>query len=133
MIHIVTIPAAAASATTQDLLIEITERTCRSYHINSLTKPSATVVFNVERTKILAGTTIATISAVTTITTPRCNGCGCADIQVYTETFDVAFDSTGTNIITIEASPNSSVDPAYIKCCKARGVKLTTTLSATIA
>lgn len=131
MIRIVTIPVADPVATTQDLLIEIVERTCRSYHINDLTKPSATTVFNVEKTQVLGGTTIATISAVITITTPRNNGCGCADVQVYTETFDVAFDSIGT--VTLEVSTNSSVDPAYIKCCRSRGVKYVTTLSATIA
>lgn len=121
-----------ATATAQELLIEVTENLCRPYCINGTNQPSATVTFSVVSTREINGSTIATINAVVTTISP--NGkCSCANSQVFTESFNIAFESTGTNTVTLAAGDNTIVEPAYIKCYKAGGIKLTATLTATIA
>lgn len=122
-----------ATATSQELLVEITESTCRQFCVNSVSQPSASVAFSVSSVRELNGNAIATINAVVTVFTPNQNPCGCAKTQLFTESFDIAFEATATNNVTLAAGDEVITVPAMVKCCRAGGVRLTTTLTATIA
>lgn len=119
---------------TQEYLVEITERVCRKYCQNASVLPTAAVTFEVGPT-VTVGENIAkaTVTARVSIMTPKCQQCGCATPQIYTERFDVAFPVTGNNRITIVPGAQVIVEPAYKGCCSARGVKITTSLEADIA
>lgn len=121
-----------ATATSQELLVEITEPTCRPFCVGGI-QPSATVAFTAGSPTLLNGNAIVPIVATITIVTPSDKACGCAHTQVFTEKFDLAFEATATNAVTIAAGANNLVVPTNIKCCQARAIKLTTTLTATIA
>lgn len=120
------------TATQQEMLIEITENVCKPYCVGS-NLPAATVEFSTGVSRIINGSAIVPVTAKVTIVTPYTKECGCATTQVLTEQFDIAFEATGTNTVTLVPGASVIVDPAYVKCCKARGVKVVTTLTATIA
>lgn len=122
-----------ATATAQEMVVEITEQTCRPFCVNSGSQPSASVAFSVASVREVNGNAIATINAVVTVVSPNQSPCGCARTQVFTESFDVGFNATATNAVTLAAGDDVIVVPALVKCCNARGVKLTTTLTASIA
>ena len=127
------IPSGTASATTQALLVEITEPVCHPYCINSNAKPSASVIFNQGTVTTVNGVAVIPVAATITIVTPSCNGCGCARTQVLTERFDLGMTATTDNAITLTPGDSVNTEPADIRCCKARGVKLSTTLTVAIA
>lgn len=123
-----------ATATSQELLIEFTERFCQPLEIINLERATATISFmQAGTTRVINGDAIATIVATLTVTVPV-GTCGCAKPYVFTETFDVAFTATGTNTVALAPGVLNLKYPAHItKCGKAGGVKVTTTLTATIA
>ena len=121
-----------ATATSQELLVEITEQVCRPYCVGS-NQPAATVAFSTGTPTLINGNTIVPVTATVTIVSPSPKSCGCAHTQVIAERFDLAFESTGTNTVTLAPGTTVNVVPANIKCCQAHAVKLTTTLTATIA
>ena len=131
MITTSVIPAAAASATTQNLVVEATERLCRSYCVLGTT-PSATMSFKVGTVQTIGTTAIVPIIVTTAITSAQ-NGCGCAETQVFTETFNVGFTATATNTVTLTPGTSVIVTPANTRCCKAFSCKASTTLGITIA
>lgn len=132
MVDVHVIPTSPGySATTQQLLVEATEKVCRPYCVNSMVQPSATAIYTAGPTKVVGTTAIVPITAVITVVSPTPN-CGCAHTQVFTETFNIAFVATGTNTATL-TQVNTIVEPAYAQCCKARGVKVSTVLSVQIA
>lgn len=120
-----------ATATTQELLVEITESVCRAYCVGGV-QPFASVSFEAGTASLVNGNAVVPIVARVTVMTPT-DACGCAKTQVFTERFNLAFEATGTNTVTLAQGTDTIVDPAYVRCCKARGVRLTTTLTATIA
>ncbi len=122
-----------ATATEQVFLVEVVERLCRKYCPSSSIQPTGAVSFSISPTRLIDGYAVATITAKVSTLTPKCQLCGCATPQIFTESFDVAFTATGTNTITLEQGASTLVEPAFKGCCAARGVKLTTTLTATIA
>ena len=122
-----------STATEQVFLVEIVERLCRKYCQNASIQPTGEVSFTVSPVRVVNGYAVATITASISTLTPKCQCCGCATPQVFTETFDVAFTATATNVITLEKGATTLVEPAFKGCCAARGVKLTTTLTVTIA
>lgn len=122
-----------ATATSQELLVEITENVCRPYCVENSVTPTASVTFEVGRVRVVNGNAIAPLIAHVTVMTPASGGCGCAKAQVFTEVTDIAFVESGTNEVTLAEGASVVQTPAYVKCGKAYGVKLTTTLTATIA
>ena len=122
-----------SSATSTVFLVEIVEHLCRKYCQSAGVQPTGAVSFTVSPTRILNDLAVATITAHVSTMTPKCQLCGCATPQVFTESFDIAFNATGTNTITLEQGAQTITEPAYKGCCAARGIKLTTTLTATIA
>lgn len=132
MIAIQLIPV--ATATSQELLIEFKERFCQALEIANIERGTAVVNFiQAGATRVINGAAVATIVATLTVTVPV-GTCGCAKPYVFTETFDVAFSATGTNTIALAPGVLNLKDPIWLaKCGKAGGVKVTTTLTATIA
>lgn len=127
------IPSATASATTQTLLVEVVEKLCRKYCTNTGTQPTGTVTFTASPAKVVDGVAIFTVTANVTTFTPTCQECGCSRPQLFTETFDLAFTATTANTLEIVQGDNTIVEPAYRGCCCAKGIRLTTTLVATIS
>lgn len=121
------------TAGTQAYLVEIVEHLCRKYCPNASVQPTGEVSFDVGPTRILGDVAYATVTAKVSTLTPKCQMCGCATPQIFTERFDVAFPSTPGGTITVNKESPTIVEPAYRGCCAARGIKLTTTISATIA
>lgn len=123
----------AATATTMELLVEMSEKVCRPFCINSSEMPSGTIAFSAGTPVIINGNAVVTITATATVVSPGANACGCAATQVFTETFDVAFAETTANTIALTPGTTIRVTPTDVKCCKARGVKLTTSLEVAIS
>lgn len=118
---------------TQEYLVEITERLCRKYCQNASVLPTAAVTFEVGPTVVINGTIAkATVTAHVSTMTPKCQCCGCATPQIFTERFDVAFQATAGSNITITPGTQIIVEPAYKGCCAARGIRITTSITATI-
>lgn len=122
----------ASTATSQELLIDITEKLCRQYCINDAYKPVVTVVFSQGEATVLNGNAIVPITATITAIQPMHDG-KCVLPEIYTEHFEVAFDATATNATTLTPGADSVVTPAYVAGCKARGFHLATTLTIAIA
>lgn len=118
---------------TEEYLVEITERLCRKYCPSTSVQPTGEVSFDVGPTRIINDVAYATVTAKVSTLTPKCQTCGCATPQIFTERFDIAFPATAGTNITIEKGEQTYVEPAYTGCCAARGIKLTTTLTAVIA
>lgn len=132
MISIQLIPV--ATATSQELLVEFKERFCQALEIANIERGTAVINFiQAGTTRVVNGAAIATIVATLTVTVPV-GSCGCAKPYVFTEVFDVAFTATGTNTVALAPGVLNIKDPIYLtKCGKADGVKVSTTLTATIA
>lgn len=132
MITTTIIPTGTASATTQTLVVETLEKTCKAYCTLGAT-PEATMSFTAGTPKVVGTYVIVPIRVTTTIFTTQNGNCGCANTQVIAESFDVGFTATTANTITLEQGSSVLVEPANITCCKAKGVKVSTTLTITIA
>lgn len=132
MISTTVIPVGTASATSQTLVVEALENVCRPYCSLGVT-PEATMSFTAGTPKIIGTYVIVPIRATTTIFTTQNESGGCAQTQVITESFDVGFTATTANTITLVAGDSTLVEPAKLACCKAKGVKVSTTLTITIA
>lgn len=132
MVDVHVIPTSPGySGTTQNLLVEVSERICKSYPANGFVRPSVSATYSAGATKIVGTSAVIPITAVVTVITPSAD-CGCAVTQIFTETFNIAFASTGTNTATLTQG-QTLVEPLYVRCCKARGIKASTVLSVTIA
>ena len=125
MINTSIIPKAAASATTQTLVVEATERLCKPFCVLG-TKPTGAIVYTVGTVQVINGTAVVPITATVTIVSG-------GKTQVYTETFDVGFTATTSNTVTLSPSTTYSVSAVNAKCCKSRFVKIAGTLGITIA
>lgn len=132
MITTTVIPVGTASATTQTLVVEALENVCKPYCTLGTT-PEATMSFTAGTPKVVGTYTIVPIKVTTTIFTAQNNGCGRASTQVFSESFDVGFTATTANTITLTPETATLVEPANLSCCKARGVKVSTALTITIA
>lgn len=124
------IPISPSSATTEELLVEVTERLCKSYCTLGPAQPTATVTFTAGTPTYADNNTIVPITALVTVVSPNDKSCGCAHSQVFRETFTVAFNTIGT--VGIEQGNAVIVQPTYTKCCKASGVKILTTITVTL-
>lgn len=124
------IPISPSSASTEELLVEITERVCKSYCTLGPVQPTATVTFTAGTPIVADNNTIVPITALVTVVSPNDKPCGCSHSQVFRETFTIAFNTTGT--INLEQGNTVIVQPAYTKCCKSNGVKILTTVTVSL-
>lgn len=116
----------------EEYFVEITEHLCRKYCTRSSVQPTGTVSFSVGPTSIINDVAYATVTALVSTMTPKCK-CGCATPQIFTERFQVAFPNTPGGTIKITPGDSTTVEPAYKGCCAARGIKLITTVTASIS
>lgn len=121
-----------STATSQNIVVQATEKVCKPYCILGAI-PAATMDFKVGPVTKVGTNVIATIFVTTTIVTTVEGACGCAKTQVFTEAFDVGFAAAGTNTITLIPGESVVVAPAGIVDCKAKSVKASTTLAITIS
>lgn len=131
MIRFTVIPA--ATATEQDLLVEIEEPLCRPVCFDASVKPMVTVAFSTGDVTILDENAVVPVIANVTVVTPSHCPYGCAHSQVFTETVNVAFPAGTTNVATITPGTQIKTELTSVKCCKARRIKATTTLTVSLA
>jgi hypothetical protein len=131
MITTTVIPVGTASATSQTVVVEALENICKPYCSLGNT-PEATMGFTAGTPKVIGSYVVAPIKVTTTIFTMQNNGCR-AYTQVFTESFDIGFTATTANTITLTPGTSILVEPANLTCCKAKGIKASTTLTITIA
>ena len=132
MISTTVIPVATASATSQTLVVEAIEKVCKPFCSLDVT-PEATISFVAGSPKMIGTYVVVPIKTTTTIFTTQNGNCGQANTQVFSESFDVGFTATTANTITLTPGSVVSVEPANVTCCKAKGVKVSTTLNVSIA
>lgn len=130
MIEITTIPA--STATSQQLLVEVTEQLCSKVCVNAGRIISGTILFSVGTPTIMNGVTIAPITATGTIVMSSDDSCGGNTVN-FAERFEVPFTSVGTNTVTVAPGVSNVVEFADVKCCHATKAKLTTTITVAIA
>lgn len=123
----------AATATQQELLVEIEENLCKPVCVDSSLKPVMTVTFETGPVTVLDENAIVPVKARIMILTPSNCPNGCAHPQVLTESFDVGFPATATNAITLATGDQVKTELTHVKCRKARSIKLTTSLTLSIA
>ena len=114
------------------LLVNIEERLCRSYCVNSSIQPQYSVMYTAG-TPVLNGTSVfIPITAVVTIVTP---GCKCAaTTQLFNEEFTVAFQGqTAVPTSVTIASVGKTSAPASVKCCKASAYSICDSITVAIA
>ena len=131
MIHINVIPA--ATATSQELLVEIEEPLCRPVCVNASVQPMVTVAFSYGEVTVLDENAIVPIIANVTVVTPSACPNGCATSQVFTEKVNVAFTATATNVPTLTPGTQVKKELVGVKCCKAHRIKATTSLTLSLA
>lgn len=116
-----------------NVVADITEKLCKPFCILGPTQPTATVSFVVGAVQVIGEVAIFPMTALVTVTSPTADACGCAHSQVFREQFKLAMQATTANTLTIEEGDATIVTPAYTKCCKAQGVNITKSFTATIA
>ena len=116
-----------------NVVADITEKLCKQYCILGQAQPTATVSFQAGAPTVADAIAIFPMTALVTVVSPVADACGCAHSQVFREHFKLAMPATGTNTLTIVEGTATFVTPAYTKCCKAQGVNITKSFTATIA
>ena len=113
----ITVIFANSTSTSRIYSVELTEKLCKPYCINSDFQPSVEVQYSIVE-KTLVGTTLyVRVKAQGTVTyVPKC-GCNCNPSQkVFTEFFTLLFvDATTTTNVTLTQSAGL-VEPAYVNC-----------------
>lgn len=130
MIDSIVIPV--STATSQELLLELTEKSCADYSVLGV-MPTANVEYSVSPTTVINGNAIATITIKAIVMYPSSKPCGKTVPFEYVEKMDIAFKASGTNIVTLVRGADVAVKPAYVKSGVAHGVKVLTSVTATIA
>lgn len=131
MIKFSVIPA--ATATQQEVLVEIEENLCKPVSVDATAKPVVSVAFETGTVTVLDENAIVPVMARVTILTPSKCPYGSASPQVFTEMFNVGFTATTTNVVTMVVGDQIKTELVNVKCCKARSVRMTTSLTLSIA
>lgn len=116
-----------------NVVVDITEKLCKSYCILGQVQPTATVTITAGVPTVADDIAIFPMTAVVTVESPVAGKCGCVHTEVFRESFKLAMPSTGDNTLTIVEGTVTNIVPAYTKCCTAHGVNITKSFSATIA
>lgn len=131
MITIKNIPLGTTAM--QTYLVEIDETLCKAYNVGCGGQPVASVSFQSGAVKLLNGFAIVPIIATVVLNTPSGCACGNCNTNVFVETVEVAFVATDDNAVTLTPGASVVTEATCVKCGKAKGVKVTTTLRVTIA
>lgn len=142
MITVTPIPAASASATTNQLLVQLTEQLCQPFNIASSIQPQSSVTFTAgtattETVTVGSTTTYRSILPITVtgsiVYIPK--GTCRAVTKLFTEKMTVAFVglSTAPTTFTITQLMQTK-EPANVKCCnRAYAYNINTAISITAA
>lgn len=131
MITIKNIPLGTVSA--QTYLVEIEETLCKAYNVGCGSQPVASVTFQSGAVTLLNGFAVVPIISTVVLNTPSGCACGNCNTNVFVEKTEVAFVATDDNAVTLTAGASVVTEAVGVKCGKARGVKVATTLRVAIA
>lgn len=122
-----------ATATSQEMLVEITVDVCKKVCVNAGRILSGTASFSAGTTIVTDGVAVVPIIVTGTIVmTGSCEKCG-GNVVHFVEQFNVPFEATGTNTATLTPAASNRVEWVDVKCCKTTSAKLTTSLTVAIA
>lgn len=130
MITIMNIPIGTTAQ--QTYLVEIDEALCKPFSTCG-TQPVASVSFQSGAVRLLNGFAIVPIVATVVLNTPSGCACGNCNTNVFAEQVEVAFVATDDNTVTLTPGTSVVTEATCVKCGKAKGVKVTTTLRVNIA
>ena len=114
MINVVT---QSATATTQVVTADCTEKLCQSYCVNASIQPVVDVEYSVESTSLVGTILYVTVKAQGSISyVPKC-GCACSPkSKLFTEYFTTSFaGATGASTVAV-AQDAGQVKAAYVNC-----------------
>jgi hypothetical protein len=123
----------ALTANQLSILVNIKEKLCRPYCINSTTQPQVAVSYSYDNPVLNKTTVFVPITAIITVVTPgdqRCN----ATTQLFTEKFTVAFQGQTQlpTSVTIE-SVGQIHGGSNVNCCRASSYSYNDSITVTIA
>lgn len=114
MINVVT---QSATATTQVVTADCTEKLCQPYCVNASIQPVVDVEYSVESTSLVGTILYVTVKAQGSISyVPKC-GCACSPkSKLFTEYFTTSFaGATGASTVVVTQDAGQ-VKAAYVNC-----------------
>lgn len=131
MVRITVIPV--STATSQQLMVEITEELCKKVCVNAGRVLSGSVQFSAGTPEVLNGVALVPITATGAfVMAGACGKCG-GDVRHFAERFTVPFVATATNAVTITPGASTAAEWVDVSCCHTTKAKLTATLTVAIA
>lgn len=125
------VPIYPATATAQQMVVEVTVDLCRRECVNGEGVLSGTAVYVAGAVREVDGVAVVPVTVSGEVVTTGRGGC--AKTRHYVETFDVAFTGTATNDVTLTAGDAVVAEYANVCCCHASKVRLLSVLTAEIA
>lgn len=114
MINIVT---QLATATSQVVTADVTQRLCQPYCVNSSIQPIVDVDYTVDSTNLMGTVLYATIKAQGVITyVPKCGSACCPKSKIFTEYFTTSFAGANSESAITVTQSAGLVKPAYVNC-----------------
>lgn len=132
MINVVT---QLATATSQIVTADVTERLCQPYCVNANIQPIVDMVYSVESTNLVGTQLYVTVKAQgSAMYVPKNGNACCPKSKIFTEYFTTSFaGATADSIVTI-AQDAGLVKAAYVNCCNvACGVSAVNVVTLTLA
>lgn len=126
--------SAAPTANTLAILATFREKLCRAYCVDSTLQPQVTVTYKTGTARLSGTTVFVPITAIISIVT-QSNRCGCmAHTQLFTESFEVAFQGR-TTIPTSVIINNLGRDtrPSNVNCGCAHGITINDSLTVVVS
>lgn len=131
MIDITVIPV--STATSQQLMVEVTESLCKKVCVNAGRVLSGTIQFSAGTSKVINGIAMVPITATGSIVMAgACEKCG-GNVVHFAERFTVPFLANGANVATLTPGLVNEVEFVDVACCHATKAKMTATLTVAIA
>ena len=106
-----------ATATSQVITADLTEKLCQPYCVNASVQPSVDVTYTIDDTNLVGTELYVTVKAQGTVLyVPKNGNPRCPKSKVFTEYFTTSFaGASGTSSVTI-AQDAGFVKAAYVNC-----------------
>ena len=106
-----------ATATSQVITADLTEKLCQPYCVNASVQPSVDVTYTIDDTNLVGTELYVTVKAQGTVLyVPKNGNPCCPKSKVFTEYFTTSFaGASGTSSVTI-AQDAGFVKAAYVNC-----------------
>ena len=106
-----------ATATSQVITADLTEKLCQPYYVNASVQPSVDVTYTIDDTNLVGTELYVTVKAQGTVLyVPKNGNPCCPKSKVFTEYFTTSFaGASGTSSVTI-AQDAGFVKAAYVNC-----------------